>query len=142
MRAVDGLELQCDVVIVGSGAGGGVAAGILAQAGLDVVVLEKGTSSFPSSSPVSEKEVLDHGYEGGGRLTSEDGAMSVFAGATFGGGTAINWACSLRTPFAVREEWASEHGVGAAVGPEFQRALDAVCERTSAGRHSAPIVWR
>lgn len=131
------MELQCDVVVVGSGAGGGVAAAILAQAGLDVVVLEKGTSSFPAAAPVAEKEALDHAYEGGGRLTSEDGAVSVFAGATFGGGTAINWACSLRTPFAVREEWASGHGVGAATGPEFQRALDAVCDRIRAAAERA-----
>jgi ketol-acid reductoisomerase len=38
----DHLELDCDVVIVGSGAGGATAAAELAEGGLEVIVLEEG----------------------------------------------------------------------------------------------------
>ncbi len=35
-------DIECDVAIVGSGAGGGVTAELLTRAGLDVAILEEG----------------------------------------------------------------------------------------------------
>lgn len=119
----------CDAVVVGSGAGGGVAAGILAQAGLRVVVLEKGSWKKMSDLTLQEGESCDTMFERGAFLTSEDGGISILAGATLGGGTKINWCASLRTPDHVRQEWAREHGLPQFTGPDYDSSLDAVSSR-------------
>jgi hypothetical protein len=53
------------------------------------------------------------------------------AGATFGGGGAVNWGASLRTPHYVRREWAEDHNLPFFLTPDFQRQLDSVCTRMS-----------
>ena len=55
-KALDGamqpdLELSADVVIIGSGAGGGMAAEQLAAAGLDVLLLEEGAVQLTGFPP-------------------------------------------------------------------------------------------
>lgn len=134
------LAVHCDVVVVGSGAGGGVAAANLAQAGLRVIVLEKAGLVPASEMTLQEGQAFQAMYEQGGILATEDGAMSVLAGATLGGGTRVNWCASFRTPPHVRREWAEEHGLPAFALGEYDRALDAVCARLGVGTgvaHSA-----
>jgi long-chain-alcohol oxidase len=68
-------------------------------------------------------------FERGAFLTTEDGGMSILAGATMGGGTKINWCASLRTPDHVRREWATKHGLPRFDTPEFDTSLDSVLSR-------------
>ena len=133
------LSLQCDVVIVGSGSGGGVVAGVLATAGYRVIVLEKG-SYFPAESlSLLEGPSSEQMYEKGGMLSSDDLDVLFLAGATVGGGSTINWSASFKTPDHVLGEWRDEHGVRLFGEPVFREALEAVCARmgvspsTSAG---------
>lgn len=121
--------LQCDVVIVGSGAGGGVVAGELAARGLDVVVLEKGGYYDAGDFSHYEGESLSRLYDGGGLLTSEDLAIVILQGSCLGGGTVVNYTTSFRTPDSVRDEWAREHGLPHFATAEYTQSLDAVSQR-------------
>ena len=84
-------ELSCDVLIVGSGAGGGLAAGVLAAKGLDVIVLEKGPLMSGADFSEHEVEVIRKTYDKQAAFQTKDGGVTVFAGACVGGGTTINW---------------------------------------------------
>jgi hypothetical protein len=120
--------LDCDVCVVGSGAGGGTAAGVLASAGLDVVVLEAGDYYDDEDFDGAELSGYQRMYLQGGAAATHDHSVGLLAGACLGGGTVVNLTTSLRTPDDVRAEWAA-FGASAIASDEFTRSLDAVCER-------------
>jgi choline dehydrogenase-like flavoprotein len=123
--------LEADVCIVGSGAGGGVMAGVLAGRGLKVVVLEMGAYLDDADFHGLEIPAFQQSYWRGGPVPTADMNISLQAGSCLGGGTVINWTNSLRTTPWVREQWENEHGLEGLAGPEFDRHLDAVWERIS-----------
>jgi choline dehydrogenase-like flavoprotein len=123
--AAPGTELECDVCVVGSGAGGGVAAAVLAQAGLDVVVLEAGGYWSERDFDGAERTSLRRLYRGGGASATDDQGVSLIAGACLGGGTVVNYTTSFRPPEDVLAEWEGLGFPSADLGP----SLDAVCER-------------
>ena len=129
------LELECDVCVVGSGAGGGVAAAVLAQAGLDVVVLEAGGYWSERDFDGAEQTSLRRLYRGGGASATDDQGVSLVAGACLGGGTVVNYTTSFRTPDDVLAEWEELGFPSADLGP----SLDAVCERIAVNTdHNRP----
>jgi choline dehydrogenase-like flavoprotein len=108
-----GDEEECDVVIVGSGAGGAVAAATLAEAGLDVVVLEAGAAFDRESYPTDPLEAIARLYRDGG-LTIAEGRPSipVPVGRAVGGTTVVNSGTCFRAPAAVLEDWRERFGIG------------------------------
>jgi long-chain-alcohol oxidase len=130
--------LECDVVVCGSGAGGGTAAGVLAAAGLDVVVLEAGDYYDDADFDGAELGGFQRMYLNAGGGASHDQSVGLLAGACLGGGTVVNYTTSFRTPEDVREEWAA-HGVPAFTESDYDASLDAVCERLGVNQeHSRP----
>lgn len=130
-------QLECDVVIVGSGAGGGTAAAQLSAAGLDVIVVETGDYYDDQDFDGSEQTALT-GFYMGSPNASHDQSVSLLAGACLGGGTVVNYSTSFRTPDDVRSEWAG-HGVPAFSSPEYTESLDAVTARLGVNQeHNEP----
>ena len=131
----NGLELECDICVVGSGAGGGVAAAVLAGAGLDVVVLEAGGYWSERDFDGAERAGLRRLYRGGGAAATEDQGVALLAGTCLGGGTVVNYTTSFRTPDDVLAEW---EGLGFPSG-ELRPSLNAVCERLGVNTvHNSP----
>jgi choline dehydrogenase-like flavoprotein len=107
----DPLTLEADVVIVGSGAGGGVSAAALARAGRSVVVLEAGPFVDEASMPGDELDAFARLYLNHGLLATWDGAATLLAGSGVGGGTLVNWMTTIAAPASVREEWRRSDGL-------------------------------
>lgn len=121
--------LEAEVLVVGSGAGGGVVAAELAAAGRDVLILEKGGHRDVPDFHGHELAANEELFERQGGLTTRDLSMVVLAGSTLGGGTVVNWSTSLPTPEAVRREWALDYGFEGVDGDGYERSLKAVLSR-------------
>jgi choline dehydrogenase-like flavoprotein len=116
---------ECDVVIVGSGAGGAVAAATLAEAGLDVIVLEAGQSFDRESYPDHPLDAVAALYRDGG-LTIAEGRppIPVPVARTVGGTTVVNSGTCFRAPDPVLEDWRQRFGIEwiRDLGPDFAEA--------------------
>ena len=120
--------ISTDVVIIGSGCGGGVCAKNIAEAGLEVLVVEKAYHYPPTHLPMTEATAGFHLFQNGGNIASDDDSITVIAGQAWGGGGTVNWSASLQTQGFVRQEWANA-GLPFFTSPAFQTSLDRVCGR-------------
>ena len=120
------LQLEANVVIVGSGAGGCIVAHDLAAAGRSVVVLDAGPFVDEASMPATELDGFDRLYLNHGLTSTWDGSITMLAGTGIGGGTLINWMTCVRTPDDVRAEWEAGHCIDGADGSSFDADLAAI----------------
>ena len=100
------LTLEADVVIVGTGAGGGIAAEMLCDAGLRVILVEEGPLRTARDFHMSEAEAYPDLYQESAARKTKDKAINILQGRCVGGSTTVNWTSSFRTPPATLAYWA------------------------------------
>lgn len=103
--------VEADVIIIGTGAGGGVSAEVLSQAGLKVVMIEEGGLFTSDNFNMDELQAYGDLYQEGAGRTTKDGAISIFQGRAVGGTTVVNWTSSFRTPNNTLNHWQEHHSV-------------------------------
>jgi choline dehydrogenase-like flavoprotein len=102
------IHLDADVIIVGSGAGGGTVARTLAplaRDGMRVVLFEQGPRLDDHEFTGREIDMADALYEGGGGVLTADGTMTLAFGRVYGGSTVVYTGTSLIAPERVIRAW-------------------------------------
>ena len=117
-QVVDGTQLpadetlECDAVVVGTGAGGAPVAKELAEAGYAVLLVEEGEYVRREEFSGRPVEMMRRLYRDGGfTMALGNTAIPVAVGRSVGGTTTINAGTSLRAPEAVLRSWVDEHGL-------------------------------
>lgn len=107
----DGSIITADAIVIGSGAGGAVAAARLAEAGKRVIILEAGEYLPRHELTEHEAPLSARLFAEGGLRATDDLAVTMLQGATVGGGSSVNWMIMLRTPAHVLDEWTQRFGL-------------------------------
>src|SRR5580658_8892945 len=115
------LHIECGVVIVGSGAGGATMAAELADAGIDVVIVEEGgyhpTESFTAQAGRAVRMLY---RDAGVGLALGRPPVLFSEGRCVGGSTVVNGGMSWRTPAQVLQRWSTEEGVAGVTEREME----------------------
>ena len=133
-RPLEEIQARYDVIVVGSGYGGGVAASRMSRMGQSVCVLERGREfapgDFPARFPDMKNELYIHGkkHAVGSETALFDfchgKTMHVLSGTGLGGGSLVNAAVALRPDPRVfqKQQWPDEILQGDELDEGYKRA--------------------
>ena len=105
-------QMDSEVLVIGSGAGGATTAAVLAEAGFDVLIVEEGEWVDQGAVVPFSLEQMDRQYRSGG-VTVALGLPSIAytEGRCAGGGTEINSGLYRRPPEEVLDRWRVDFGI-------------------------------
>lgn len=119
-------RVECDVAIVGTGAGAGITAELLTKAGLRVVLVEEGPLRSSSDFKQLESVAYPDLYQESAARKTKDKAITILQGRCVGGSTTVNWTSSFRTPGDTLDYWRAHFGLEGysheQLGPYFAQA--------------------
>ena len=104
-------RFDVDVVIVGTGAGGGTSAEILSEAGLRVLMIEEGPYWTSADFKMLESQSYPNLYQESAARKTKDKGINILQGRSVGGSTTVNWTSSFRTPPATLAYWRERFGL-------------------------------
>jgi GMC oxidoreductase len=134
-----GFRARCDVVVIGSGAGGAVVAATLAERGVNVIVVEEGAHVR------TEDDFVGPPFERFQRFCRDDATTQAWGtppipmpiGKVVGGTTVVNCGTCFRVPSTVLSRWTQEFGLDEGLAdelvPHFEAVEDALNVR--------PVPW-
>ncbi len=103
--------IECDVCVIGSGAGGAWTAHELVKQGKRVVMLEEGGYHTRREFDMTEARAFPNLYQELGDRGTDDLSLNIFQGRSVGGGTTVNWCSSFRTPQRILDLWRDRFGI-------------------------------
>jgi choline dehydrogenase-like flavoprotein len=119
------VRARCEVLVIGSGPGGAVAAKELAEAGRDVILLEEGPPFGAADFRQEAGESMARTFrEGGSRATRGNAYLPTMQAVALGGGSLVNSAICARAPGFVFDEWSARTGTTLtreALDPHYER---------------------
>lgn len=127
-------RFDVDVVVVGSGAGGSMAAREIARSGARVLLLEEGPDFPPESFTQREDEMLPVLFQDGAGRATRDRAIHILQGRGLGGSTLHNQNLCKRAPSQILEQWSQRGCEG-----WDPRSMDPLFAEVERDLHVTPI---
>ncbi|TPX36293.1 hypothetical protein SmJEL517_g01421 [Synchytrium microbalum] len=126
------IEFECDVIVIGSGAGGAVVAAEVSKAGYKVIVVEKGMYVTPSRAAAANVDLEVEMFEGDNLMHSEDLKTTVLTGSTWGGSAMVGWNACAAPPAEILSTWAKAFNLPKLETESFQGSLSYIQSRVQA----------
>ncbi|MDG1727494.1 MAG: GMC family oxidoreductase [Emcibacteraceae bacterium] len=105
-------DLECEVLVIGSGAGGATVANELSKNGFDVLILEEGKYMPAEKVPTNFSDSLLNMWRSGGMTLAQGKPLVSFAeGMCVGGSTEINSAIFQKPPDELISKWAEKYSI-------------------------------